>query len=31
MAMINATDDPDEAIAIINTFYKKRDTAVNFA
>ena len=31
MTMINATDDPEEAIAIINTFYKKRDTAVNFA
>ena len=31
MAMINATNDPEEAIAIINTFYRKRDTAVNFA
>ena len=31
MAMINATDDPEEAISIINIFYKKRDTTVNFA
>jgi uncharacterized protein (TIGR00730 family) len=31
MTMINLTDDPDEAISIINTFYKKRDTPVNFA
>jgi len=31
MTMINLTDDPEEAISIINTFYKKRDTPVNFA
>lgn len=31
IAMINATDDPEEAISIINIFYKKRDTTVNFA
>ncbi len=31
MALMTLTDDPEEAIATINEFYKKRETAENFS
>jgi predicted Rossmann-fold nucleotide-binding protein len=31
MMLITSTDDPEQAISVINDFYKKRDFQENFA